>query len=114
MTTFAAILTLLPFAFAMGQGAAMQFPLAIAIVSELLVQLPLVLLVMPLLFHLLRGPSRRNPRVGPVLKSEDDFSRSGACDESYRTIRNDQGRLAPCIDGSFRRLNRVQQAAGVA
>jgi CzcA family heavy metal efflux pump len=54
MTTIAAILTLLPLAFAIGQGSAMQQPLAVAIVSGLLVQLPLVLLVMPVLFHLLR------------------------------------------------------------
>ncbi len=55
MTTFAAILTLLPLAFAIGQGSAMQQPLAIAIISGLLVQLPLVLLVMPVLFSLLQG-----------------------------------------------------------
>ncbi len=47
MTTLAAILTLLPLAFAIGQGSAMQQPLAIAIISGLIVQLPLVLLVMP-------------------------------------------------------------------
>ena len=62
MTTFAAILTLLPLAFAIGQGSAMQQPLAVAIVSGLLVQLPLVLLVMPVLFHLLRErPFRKRP-----------------------------------------------------
>ncbi|MDE2565956.1 MAG: efflux RND transporter permease subunit, partial [Burkholderiales bacterium] len=55
MTTFAAILTLLPLAFAIGQGSAMQQPLAVAIVSGLLVQLPLVLVVMPALFRALLG-----------------------------------------------------------
>ncbi|BAP88892.1 acriflavin resistance protein [Burkholderiales bacterium GJ-E10] len=50
MTTAAAILTLLPLAFAIGQGSAMQQPLAVAIVSGLLVQLPVTLLVMPVLF----------------------------------------------------------------
>jgi len=50
MTTVAAILTLLPLAFALGQGSAMQQPLAIAIISGLIVQLPLTLLVMPVLF----------------------------------------------------------------
>ena len=55
MTTFAAILTLLPLAFAMGQGAAMQQPLAVAIISGLVVQIPLVLFVMPVLFAVLRG-----------------------------------------------------------
>jgi multidrug efflux pump subunit AcrB len=59
MTTFAAILTLLPLAFAIGQGAAMQQPLAIAIISGLLVQLPLVLLVMPVLFSRLMAAGRR-------------------------------------------------------
>jgi CzcA family heavy metal efflux pump len=59
MTTLAAILTLLPLAFAIGQGSAMQQPLAVAIVSGLLVQLPLVLLVMPVIFQwlLVRGGS---------------------------------------------------------
>jgi multidrug efflux pump subunit AcrB len=51
MTTLAAILTLLPLAFALGQGAAMQQPLAVAIISGLVVQLPLVLLVMPSLYR---------------------------------------------------------------
>jgi CzcA family heavy metal efflux pump len=50
MTTFAAILTLLPLALAIGQGSAMQQPLAVAIISGLIVQLPLVLLVMPALY----------------------------------------------------------------
>lgn len=50
MTTFAAVLALLPLAFAWGEGAAMQQPLAVAIVSGLLVQLPLVLLAMPVVF----------------------------------------------------------------
>jgi CzcA family heavy metal efflux pump len=55
MTTLAAILTLLPLAFAIGEGAEMQQPLAIAIISGLMVQLPLVLLLMPLLAHLTRS-----------------------------------------------------------
>ncbi len=64
MTTFAAILTLLPLAFAIGQGSAMQQPLAVAIVSGLTVQLPLVLIVMPVLFRLLQRPrSRRATRT---------------------------------------------------
>jgi CzcA family heavy metal efflux pump len=55
MTTLAAILTLLPLAFALGQGSEMQQPLAVAIISGLLVQLPLVLGVMPVLFNLTQG-----------------------------------------------------------
>jgi len=54
MTTIAAILTLLPLAFAIGQGSEMQQPLAIAIISGLVVQLPLVLLAMPAFYALLR------------------------------------------------------------
>ena len=53
MTTFAAILTLLPLAFALGQGSAMQQPLAVAIITGLVVQLPLVLVVMPVLYKVL-------------------------------------------------------------
>lgn len=53
MTTIAAILTLLPLAFALGQGSQMQQPLAVAIISGMLVQLPLVLLIMPVLFNLM-------------------------------------------------------------
>lgn len=49
MTTFAAILALLPLALGIGEGAAMLKPLAIAIVSGLVVQLPLVLTVLPAL-----------------------------------------------------------------
>jgi multidrug efflux pump subunit AcrB len=58
MTTLAAILTLLPLAFAIGQGSAMQQPLAIAIISGLIVQLPLVLLLMPSVFLVLDGHGR--------------------------------------------------------
>ncbi|OAL82503.1 hypothetical protein AY608_15635 [Acinetobacter terrae] len=53
MTTLAAILTLLPLAFALGEGSAMQQPLAIVIIAGLVVQLPLVLLVMPVLFSVI-------------------------------------------------------------
>lgn len=49
MTTFAAILALMPLALGIGQGSAMQQPLAIAIISGLVIQLPLVLVVLPAL-----------------------------------------------------------------
>lgn len=55
MTTLAAILALLPLALALGQGSAMQQPLAIATISGLIVQMSLVLIVMPVLFYWLRG-----------------------------------------------------------
>lgn len=67
MTTIAAILTLLPLAFAMGRGSEMQQPLAIAIISGLAVQLPLVLLAMPAFFALMSPGARRSvaPLTGP-------------------------------------------------
>jgi multidrug efflux pump subunit AcrB len=52
MTTLAAILTLLPLALDLGQGAGMQQPLAVAIIAGLLVQFPLVLLALPVLLSL--------------------------------------------------------------
>ncbi len=63
MTTLAAILTLLPLAFAIGRGSEMQQPLAIAIISGLAIQLPLVLFVMPVLFDALSRLLDR-PRAG--------------------------------------------------
>ncbi|MFC5436096.1 efflux RND transporter permease subunit [Rhodanobacter umsongensis] len=63
MSTLAAILTLLPLALAWGQGSQMQQPLAVAIISGMLVQLPLVLLVMPVLYSRLRRRDAR-PTVG--------------------------------------------------
>ncbi len=59
MTTFVAILTLLPLALALGQGAAMQQPLAVAIIAGLLVQIPLALIVLPALYYLLSPAQRR-------------------------------------------------------
>lgn len=68
MTTLAAILTLLPLALGLGRGAGMQQPLAIAIISGLLVQFPLVLLALPVTLWLLRprgkDPSTQHPE-GP-------------------------------------------------
>ncbi|MDE8348884.1 MAG: efflux RND transporter permease subunit [Acidocella sp.] len=62
MTTLAAILTLLPLALDLGQGAGMQQPLAIAIISGLLVQFPLVLLGLPVLLWLrIKAQSSESP-----------------------------------------------------
>ena len=61
MTTLAAILTLAPLAFALGQGSEMQQPLAIAIISGLIVQLPLVLLAMPVLYSVSQRSSKTLP-----------------------------------------------------
>jgi len=59
MTTLAAILTLLPLAFAIGQGSAIQQPLALAIIAGLLIQFPMVLLAMPVLIGLTVGKPTR-------------------------------------------------------
>ena len=72
MTTFAAVLALLPLALGIGQGSSMLKPLAIAIVSGLVFQLPLVLIVLPCLLALFHhGPrvARRNTRAIPPLVS---------------------------------------------
>jgi multidrug efflux pump subunit AcrB len=50
MTTTAAILALLPLCLSIGEGSAMLRPLAIAIISGLIVQIPLVLWVMPIAY----------------------------------------------------------------
>jgi len=72
MTTFAAILALLPLALGIGQGSSMLKPLAIAIISGLVFQLPLVMIVLPCLLALFRhGPRgvRRNTKAVPWLVS---------------------------------------------
>jgi multidrug efflux pump subunit AcrB len=63
MTTLAAILTLLPLAFAIGQGSAIQQPLALAIIAGLLIQYPMVLLAMPVLIGLI--PDRPTVAAAP-------------------------------------------------
>jgi multidrug efflux pump subunit AcrB len=67
MTTLAAILTLLPLAFAIGQGSEMQQPLAVAIISGLVVQLPLVLLAMPAFHALMRRAPKTAAEPGAML-----------------------------------------------
>jgi multidrug efflux pump subunit AcrB len=66
MSTLAAILTLLPLALALGQGSQMQQPLAVAIIAGMLLQLPLVLLVMPVLYALLRRRGNPPTSTGPA------------------------------------------------
>jgi multidrug efflux pump subunit AcrB len=53
MSTIAAILALFPLALGIGQGSAMERPLAIAIISGMTFQLPLVFFVLPVLFTVL-------------------------------------------------------------
>lgn len=55
MTTLAFFLALIPLALAMGQGSQMQQPLAIAIISGLLVQIPLIVIVMPIVYKIMAG-----------------------------------------------------------
>ncbi len=67
MTTFAAILALLPLALGIGAGSAMQQPLAIAIISGLILQLPVVLIVLPALLSLhFQGRGSAPPTVTPA------------------------------------------------
>ncbi|MBS0456028.1 MAG: efflux RND transporter permease subunit [Proteobacteria bacterium] len=57
MTSLIAILALSPLALGIGTGAAMQQPLAIAIVSGLLAAVPIVLIVLPAVYLALARPS---------------------------------------------------------
>ncbi len=63
MTTFAAILALLPLALGIGHGSAMQQPLAIAIISGLICSLPLVLIILPALLAIFdpKASTRSHP-----------------------------------------------------
>jgi multidrug efflux pump subunit AcrB len=61
MSAVIAILALSPLALGLGQGSAMQKPLAIAIISGLLAGAPLVLILLPALFEAL---SRRDRGEG--------------------------------------------------
>ena len=62
MTTPAATLAMLPLAIGLGEGPAMLRALAVAIVSGLVVQLPLVLLVLPVLLSFTGEAHRARPR----------------------------------------------------
>ncbi len=66
MTTLAAILALLPLALGLGPGgASMQQPLAVAIITGLAVQLPLVLLVLPALLGIVHRVENKHPAPAP-------------------------------------------------
>jgi multidrug efflux pump subunit AcrB len=69
MTTFAAILALLPLALGLGQGSAMQQPLAIAIIAGLVFALPLVLIALPALLAIFQMKTA-GPRVQAEAASE--------------------------------------------
>jgi multidrug efflux pump subunit AcrB len=69
MTTFAAILALLPLALGLGQGSAMQQPLAIAIIAGLVFALPLVLIALPALLAIFHTKTA-GPRVQAEAASE--------------------------------------------
>jgi multidrug efflux pump subunit AcrB len=59
MSASIAILALMPLALGLGEGSAMQKPLAIAIIAGLIAGAPLVLLVLPAVFAMLSGFGRR-------------------------------------------------------
>jgi len=65
MTTLAFVFALVPLALGLGQGSAMQRPLAIAIISGLLLQMPLVLLMLPVVYRLLMTARTRRTRSKP-------------------------------------------------
>ena len=69
MTTFAAILALLPLALGLGAGSAMQRPLAIAIISGLTLQIPLVLILLPVLLSVV-APRKNLAKTGPQVTSQ--------------------------------------------
>jgi len=60
MTTLAAILALMPLSLGIGAGSEMLQPLAIAIVSGLIVQIPLVLILLPTMLIFIEN-KKRNP-----------------------------------------------------
>jgi multidrug efflux pump subunit AcrB len=62
MTSFAAMLALLPLALGLGNGADMLRPLAIAIISGLVCALPLVLVVLPAVLAML-GAGRKKSEL---------------------------------------------------
>jgi len=64
MSAVIAILALLPLALGLGEGSALQKPLAIAIISGLIAGAPLVLLVLPALFAVLSGVEQRVEAAG--------------------------------------------------
>ncbi|MDE2197294.1 MAG: efflux RND transporter permease subunit, partial [Gammaproteobacteria bacterium] len=67
LTTLTTILALLPLALDLGRGSAMQQPLAVAIIAGETVQLPLVLIVMPVIYHLLmRGRRGQDARQSGI------------------------------------------------
>ncbi|HXT73413.1 MAG TPA: efflux RND transporter permease subunit [Candidatus Angelobacter sp.] len=57
MTTLATLFGLLPLAFALGSGAELQKPLALAVIGGLIVSTFITLLIMPVLFSLLQSKS---------------------------------------------------------
>ncbi len=55
MSSIIAVLTLMPLALGLGAGSAMQKPLAVAIISGLILAVPLVLILMPAVYDLLKS-----------------------------------------------------------
>lgn len=76
MTTIGAILALLPLALGIGAGAAMQKPLAIAVIGGLTVSTFFTLIVAPIVFVSLQS-HRRGWLATRVARAEDDFEAIG-------------------------------------
>jgi len=64
MTTFAAILALLPLSFGIGAGAAMQKPLAVAVIGGLTLSMLFTLILAPVIYASLSSFKIRPPKAG--------------------------------------------------
>jgi len=68
MTTIGAILALMPLALGLGAGAALQKPLAIAVIGGLSVSTFFTLLVAPVLFVALEGMTHKEPKTDAAVR----------------------------------------------
>jgi len=63
MTTLTTILGLLPMAIGFGEGAELRSPMAITVISGLLISMLLTLVIIPVLYQLLAGAQDKSPAV---------------------------------------------------
>ncbi len=88
MTTFAAIGGLLPLAFGIGAGAAMERPLAIAVIGGLSTATLFTLVLIPALYASLYGQKRRSVIVAIVLAAIPVFAELSLSDAQRRATAN--------------------------
>ena len=70
MTTLAAVLALAPLALDLGHTAGLLRPMAVAIIAGLAVQLPIVLLMLPMLLALVGADAVRRPPAAPPFSGD--------------------------------------------